>query len=282
MAEEQPAQDRLGKTIFLSLLVPGLGHFLAGRRAQGIAWFLLCQALLFGGFYLAGNTQKDFGQPFALFGTTICYLLAPEMGNFLGSQVAAALLQSVEVGGQYPEALPLRHVGYAMSGASGVLAFFAAAHAAGTVLAARRRAAGQPVSLHPGCAALATLLLPGLGHRLQGRHFKAGLYAGSILLLFLVGMSLGDFADFNRQRHPYYWIGQMCLGVPGWIAAVLSPLARFERVMPCQDAGLLFTTAAGMFNVIAALDAWQRVEGDWERKPESASESESAGAEARA
>jgi len=266
MAADQPARERLGKTIILTLLVPGLGHLLAGRRAQGIAWFLACQLLLFGGFYLAGNTQKDFGQPFGLFGTTVCYLLAPEMGNFVGSQAAAALLQSVEVGGQYPEALPWRHLGYAMSGASGVLAFFAAAHAAGAVLAARRRAAGQPESVHPGCAALATLLLPGLGHRLQGRHFKAGLYAGTILTLFLVGMSLGDFADFNRQRHPYYWIGQMCLGVPGWIAAVLSPLLRFDRVLPYQDAGLLFTTAAGMFNVIAALDAWQRVEQDWESK----------------
>lgn len=267
MAADPPARERLGKTVFLSLLVPGLGHFLAGRRAQGAAWFLLCQALLFGGFFLAGNTQKDFGQPFALFGQPVCYLLAPEMGNFLGSQAAAAFLESVEVGGAYPERLPWRHLGYALSGASGILAFFLAAHAAGCVAGARRRESGLPVPLHPGNAALANLLLPGLGHRLQGRNFKALLYAGSILLLFLVGMMLGDFADVNRQRHPYYWIGQMCLGLPGWIATVVSPLLRFERVLPYQDAGLLFTTSAGMFNVIAALDAWQRVEQDWQEPP---------------
>lgn len=264
MAVEQPARERFGKTIFLSLLVPGLGHFMAGRRAQGLAWFVLCQAMLFGGFYLAGNTQKDFGQPFSLFGTPVCFLLAPEMGNFIGSQAAAAFLESVELGGSYPEPLPWRHLGYALSGASGILAFFLAAHAAGCQASSRRRVAGMPDPLHPGHAALANLLAPGLGHRLQGRHFKAVLYSGCILLLFLVGMSLGDFADFNRQRHPYYWIGQMCLGLPGWIATVLSPMLRFERVLPYQDAGLLFTTSAGMFNIIAALDAYQRVEEDWE------------------
>lgn len=264
MAGDPPARERLGKTIFLSLLLPGLGHLLAGRRAQGVALLVACQILLFGGFMLAGNTQKDFGQPFSLFGTPVCYLLAPEMGNFLGSQVACAFLESVEQNGQYPENLPWRHLGYALSGASGILAFFIAAHAAGCQISSRRRAAGLTSNLHPGNAALANLLIPGLGHRMQGRHFKASLYAGSVLLLFLVGMSLGDFADFNRQRHPYYWIGQMCLGLPGWIATVISPMLRFERVLPYQDAGLLFTTSAGMFNVIAALDAWRRVEEDWQ------------------
>ena len=99
MIADQPARERLGRVIFLSLLVPGLGHFMAGRRAQGVAWFLLCQGLMFGGFFLAGNTQKDLGQPFTLFGTPICYLLAPELGNFVGSQTAAALFESVEHGG---------------------------------------------------------------------------------------------------------------------------------------------------------------------------------------
>jgi len=263
MAGDQPVPERIGKTIALSVLLPGLGHFLLGRRAQGLALFLLCQGLLFGGFYLAGNTQKDFGQPFSLFGTPVCYLMAPEMGNFVGSQVAAAFLESVEQGGNAPENLPWRDLGYVMSGASGILALFLAAHAAGGQLAARRRAAGLPNSPHPGSAALANLLLPGLGHLMQRRRFKAMLYCGSILLIFLVGMSLGSFADFKRQRHPYYWIGQMFLGLPGWIGSVISAQLRFSRVMPYQDAGLLFTTSAGLFNIIAALDAWQRVEGDW-------------------
>lgn len=271
MQSAPSSRPALGWTITASLLLPGLGHLLTGQRRSGLIWLVLCQAALFGGFALAGNTQEDYGRPFALFGVTICHLYGPEIANFLGSQVAVAIFDSVDLGGAYPEILPFRHLGYVLSGASGILACFAAAHAAGGVLAAHRaRRLGTPVGLHPGQAACANLLLPGLGHALQGRHFKARLYSFTILGLFLLGMALGDFADFNRQRHPYYWIGQMCLGIPGWISGWLAAGLRFERVMPYQDAGLLFTTSAGFFNVIAALDAWQRVEEDWERAPEAA------------
>ncbi len=264
MHPEAPSRPPLGWTIAFSIFLPGLGHFLSGQRRAGLFWLLLCQLLMFGGFALAGNSQEDFGHPFSLFGVTLCHLLVPEMGNFLGSQVAVALFDSVDLGGSYPEALPWRHLGYLLSGMSGVLACFAAAHAAGGVLAARR---GQPTGIHPGQAALAGLLLPGLGHTLQGRRFKGRMYLFTILGLFLLGMALGDFADFNRERHEYYWIGQMLLGLPGWICGYLSTTLRFERVLPYQDAGLLFTTAAGFFNVIASLDAWQRVEQDWKGGP---------------
>ncbi len=278
MKADQPARARLGWTIAFTLMLPGLGHFLAGRRAEGLAWMVFCQGLLFGGFALAGNTQLDFGQPFSLFGLPLCFLLAPEIGNFLGSQAAWVMLRSVEFNGQYPEALPWRHLGLSMSGASGVISVFLAAHAAGCVLAERRAAqTGRDRGPHPGEAAIANLLLPGLGHALQGRAFKARLYTLTILGLFLAGLALGDFADFNRQRHPYYWIGQMMLGLPGWLVGWIATHLRFERVMPYQDAGLLFTTSAGMFNVIAALDAWQRVEQDWKRAPASATEPAAAG-----
>ena len=119
--------------------------------------------------------------------------------------------------------------------------------------------------MNPGKAALFTLLCPGLGHWKTGRKFKAILLGSSILGLFLLGMALGDFADFNRQRHPYYWVGQMLLGVPGWITSLACMGQKFTSVLPYQDAGLLFTTSAGFFNVIAALDAFHRAETDWLR-----------------
>jgi hypothetical protein len=260
-ADPAQTRSRIGSVVLFSVLLPGVGHWMAGRRGQALLVFAVCQALLFGGFLLAGATQKDYGTPFSFGGTTLFFLVAPELGNFLGTQAAALLMRSVELGGVFPDALPWRHLGHVCSGASGVLALFCAAHAAGCVLS-DARVRTFAARAHPGNAALATLLLPGLGHWLQGRRFKAVLFGSAIGALFLVGMALGDFADFNRQRHPYYWIGQMLLGAPGWLAGLISPHLRFERVLGYQDAGLLFTTSAGFFNVIAALDAFHRAEAD--------------------
>ena len=254
-------RERIVGAVGFSVLLPGLAHWLAGDRRGAATWFVLCQALLFGGFVLAGGTQKEFGIPIGFGGMQLLFVMLPELGNFLGSQVAAAMFESLDFEGRYPANLPLRGVGYLMSGMSGVLACFCAAHAAGGLVYSRELPDG-PRHLHPGRAAVATLLLPGLGHWLSGRKFKAYLLGGSILGLFLLGMALGDFADFQRPRHPYYWVGQMFLGAPGWLVALLCDGAKFDAVLPYMDAGLLFTTSAGFFTIIAALDAYQRAEQD--------------------
>ncbi len=246
-----------------SLLVPGAGHLLLGRRRAALTWFATCQVLLFGGFILAGATQLDYGRWLGFGGMKMLCLMAPECGNFLASQFAATLFQSAENGGHSPEFILWRHLGHCMSGAGGVLGFFSAAHASGLVLEnLEPLPAGR---LTPGKAALATLLLPGLGHALSGRRLKAVLFGGVVLGLFLLGMFLGDFADFNRQRHPYYWIGQMFLGVPGWFGNLIATDRSFSQVLPYQDAGLMFTTVAGLFNIVVGLDAYARAEEDWVR-----------------
>ncbi|TAH34511.1 MAG: hypothetical protein EYC70_16375 [Planctomycetota bacterium] len=263
LAPAEPTRKRMERAVGLSLLLPGAGHLQAGRFGWALFWAILCQGLLFGGLSLAGNSQFDYGKLIHLGGRPILMLLIPEMGNFLGVQFAAVLakMHSVEAGGHLPEHLPWRNLGYLMSGASGVLSAFAAAHASSLCLVRDEPLAQRRVS--PGGAALATLLLPGLGHWLSGRRFKTWLFGGTIVGLFALGMTLGDFADFDRQRHPYYWAGQMLLGPVGWITAFLCEPQRFPSVLPYQDAGLLFTTAAGFFTVIAALDSYHRAEDDW-------------------
>ncbi len=266
--ELRPLPDtstRMVQAILLSFLCPGAGHLRAGRPLQGLFWCLLVQGMFFTGLHLVGNAQLDWGTAVAPGGRPLLFLLIPELGNFPGTWFAGLFLQSAEAGGRYPEFFPHRDLGYALSGAAGILAAFAAAHAAGAVLAARERPAGPVPQVHPGSAALLTLLLPGLGHWRTGRRFKALWFGGLILGLFVLGLALGDFADLERQRHPYYWTGQMFLGPVAWILTVLLADLRFTRVLPYQDAGLLFTTAAGLFTVIAALDAWHRAEQDWLR-----------------
>ncbi|RMH03557.1 MAG: hypothetical protein D6702_05670 [Planctomycetota bacterium] len=259
-APPEDTRQRIGLAVGLSILLPGLGHLVVRRRAWCLFWFLLCQLTLFAGLLLAGATQFDYGRWFGLGAVRGIFVVLPEVANFLGTQVAAQILHSVENGGADPTWIPYRDLGHLLSGASGVLACFAAAHAAGQVLAADLP---RPGRRNPGTAALASLLLPGLGHWLVGRRFKAVLLGGTVLGLFLLGMALGGFADFDRQRHPYYWAGQMFGGGAFWLVALAAAGARFTEVLRFMDAGLLFTTSAGLFNVILALDAWRRAEDDW-------------------
>jgi hypothetical protein len=268
MTDAVPAKstrERIVPAVGFSILIPGLGHYLAGHKREALLWFAACQITLVLGMLLAGHTQNDYGFPIKVGDTTLLFALIPECGNFLVTQLITRLYPSMELGGLAPTAIPWRDLGYLLSGISGVLGMFCAAHAAGCVITSHEkiRPSATAPKVHPGKAALLTLLLPGLGHWVTGRKFKAVLLGGAILGLFLLGMALGDFADFDRQRHPYYWAGQMMLGAPGWITSALTSSARFTSVLPYQDAGLLFTTSAGFFNVIAALDAFHRTENDW-------------------
>ncbi|MFT7517768.1 MAG: hypothetical protein ACI84O_001569 [Myxococcota bacterium] len=262
LAPDESTRTQIAGTVWFSILIPGLGHFLQGRKGWAIFWFVTCQALLFGGFYLADYTQLDYGSPIGIGGNTLFYFLIPEGGNFLTTQLVARMYESIESGGKFPTDIPWRNLGHVMSAMSGLLAMFGAAHAAGLASRGSSKSATARGMLSPGKAALLTLLFPGLGHWYSGRKFKAILLGSSIMALFIVGMSLGDWADFDRQRHSYYWVGQMCMGGPGWITALLSESARFTSVLPYQDAGLLFTTSAGFFNIVAALDAFHRAEHD--------------------
>jgi hypothetical protein len=270
MSEPAPAKatrEGIAAAVGWSILIPGLAHFLADRKKEALAWFLGCQMLLIIGLVLAGNTQFDYGRPFGVGGSTLVWLQIPEGANFLATQVLARVYPSVELGGRVPTELPWRNLGYILSAASGVLAMFCAAHAAGVALITREPlppGAKRP-RLHPGEAALATLVFPGFGHWLIGRRFKAVALLIAVFGLFLLGAMLGEFGDLDRQRHPYYWVGQMLLGLPAWLISLFAGGVRYDGVPTYIDAGLLFTTTAGFFNVIAALDAFHRAETDWHR-----------------
>ncbi|MDP6964156.1 MAG: hypothetical protein QGF46_08330 [Planctomycetota bacterium] len=262
LAPGESTRNRIVSTIWFSVLIPGLGHFLLNSRKWAIFWFALCQSLLIGGLYLAEFTQFDYGNPIGIGGNTLIYFLIPEGGNFLTTQLFARMYESLESGGRFPTEIPWRNLGFVLSAMSGLLSLYAAAHAAGLVSQRSVRSVHAGRLPNPGKVALLNFIIPGLGHYKTGRKFKGLLLGGSVLTLFFVGMMLGDWADFDRQRHSYYWVGQMCFGAPGWITALLSEGASFEAVLPYQDVGLLFTTSAGFFNVISSLDAFHRAEHD--------------------
>lgn len=262
LAPCESTRAQIASTVWFSVLIPGLGHLLQKQRGWALFWFVTSQFLLISGFYLADFSQLDYGSPLGIGGNTIIYFLIPESGNFLSTQIFARMYDSIESGGRYPTEIPWRNLGYIMSAMSGFCGIFSAAHAAGTLSRSSASSSHAKTLLNPGSAALLSFMLPGLGHYKTGRKFKGVLLGGSIMALFIVGMMLGDWADFDRQRHSYYWVGQMCMGGSGWLTALMSEPAKFTSVMPYQDVGLLFTTAAGFFNIVASLDAFHRAEHD--------------------
>jgi hypothetical protein len=262
LAPSESTRAQIASTVWFSVLIPGLGHLLLQQKGWALFWFVLCQVLLVSGFYLADYTQLDYGSPLGFGGNTIIYFLIPESGNFLSTQIFARMYDSIEAGGRYPTEIPWRNLGYILSAMSGFFGLFSAAHAAGIVSRRSAKSSSAHAMTNPGKAALLSFMFPGLGHWKTGRKFKGVLLGTSIMTLFVVGMMLGDWADFDRQRHSYYWVGQMCMGGTGWLTSLLSESAKFTSVLPYQDAGLLFTTAAGFFNIVASLDAFHRAEQD--------------------
>lgn len=98
-------------------------------------------------------------------------------------------------------------------------------------------------------------IVPGLGHVYVGRPGKALLYLIVVVGTYALGLRFSEFLCVNRDREPYWFIGQALAGGP--TAAVLHLTRGFEIThrVPFYDLGLLYTTAAGLLNAVAVADA---------------------------
>ena len=149
--------------------------------------------------------------------------------------------------------------------------------------------AKKPVSLHnPYQAAFLAWLCPGLGHFYQGRTGKGWLYLICILGLYATGMMLGEGRIvYWRWVHPFhnpdrfhlYYLGQFFVGLPSLPALIQGTLSYFDMrpilwgfmADPPQNAinglhprfgklvevGTIYTTVAGLLNVLAIYDAYE-------------------------
>ncbi len=135
-------------------------------------------------------------------------------------------------------------------------------------------------------AALLAWMIPGLGHWYQGRYGKAVLYFICILSLFFAGMILGDWRVVywrwvnplaNSERFCLNYLGQFFVGLPAFPALIqatlnhygMSPLPGGYLMEPSQneinglydlgskfvEMGYLYTTIAGLLNILAIFDA---------------------------
>jgi hypothetical protein len=114
------------------------------------------------------------------------------------------------------------------------------------------------------CAA--AWVVPGLGHLLLGRKWRALILFAAIVAMFLMGIAMrGEF--FSTSSGSYLqtlgYFGELCVGVA-------MPAARFfgyaggDPLFVSADYGTACFVAAGMLNVLAILDAYDVAIG---RKP---------------
>ncbi len=113
---------------------------------------------------------------------------------------------------------------------------------------------------------VAAWLVPGLGHLLMHKKWRALILFSAILIMFLVGIAMqGQF--FSTGTGSYLetlgYFGEICVGLA-------MPVARFfgyaggNPLFVSADYGTAYLVTAGMLNTLAVLDTYDIAVG---RKP---------------
>lgn len=234
----------------LTWILPGSGHLYAGAPVLAAVGFAVTMGLFGLGFVLSDGRTWEFLHlelrgPFAT-------LLAPEAGN-LGGWLLVKELRGY--GPDYLRVFPsTMALGSMLLAASGV--FNACLMASAHHVARTARETLTPVRRDPGMLAFMAFLVPGLGHFLQGRAKRAVIVALLLVGFFLLGTLLTEGANLSRERHFYYWGGQLFLGLPAMLAELAFGPGRVDHVIRLGDAGLLFASLAGLLNILAMLDVY--------------------------
>jgi hypothetical protein len=145
------------------------------------------------------------------------------------------------------------------------------------------------VYLHnPYKAAFLAWLCPGLGHYYQGRTGKAILYAVCILSLYFLGFAMGEgkivywrwvHPLHNPEKFCLHYVGQFFVGLPALPALIQGTLNYLGKppilwgfmAEPAQnvinglhprlgklvEVGTIYTTIAGLLNILAIFDAYE-------------------------
>src|SRR3954453_7053332 len=141
---------------------------------------------------------------------------------------------------------------------------------------------------NPYKAAFLAWACPGLGHFYQGRVGKGWLYAISILTLYFLGFAVGGGKIFywrwvnplnNPEKFCLHYVGQFFVGLPALPALIQGTLSYFNfhpilggfmaeplqnvinglhpRLGKLVEIGTIYTTVAGLLNVLAIYDAFE-------------------------
>jgi len=233
----------------LTWLLPGAGHLYLGRFRAGLLGFLVVWGLYWLGLELSDGMGFEFLTP-ELRGS-FAPALAPELGNLSGLLWQS---QTYGFGPGYPRVFPdTVHIGTLCTACSGLLNLFLMIKAHSDARRIEEPRLGQ-ISASSAC--LLGWLVPGGGHLAQGRRKRAVIVFVMLTGLLLLGTWLAEGSNLDRERHFYYWGGQLMGGLPviGLGQALGQPEVRHE--IPYAEAGLVLACLAGLLNILAILDVY--------------------------
>jgi len=231
----------------LTWFVPGAGHLYLGKPLFALAAFIVVE-----GIYLLGLWLSD-GRAFEILPpemrSQFAPFLSPESGN-----LGAILFQSSRFG--YGTGAPAiwpstMHLGMSLTAFGGILNVLLMSRA--NFDARMTRAS---TGLRPETAALASWVIPGLGQILQGRRLRGFLIFLLLVGLFTIGTTMGEGANLDRERHFFYWGGQVLLGLPALLAEIIHGHSPLDHEVPYHDLAVVIGCVAGLLNVLVMLDAY--------------------------
>ncbi len=112
----------------------------------------------------------------------------------------------------------------------------------------------QPVG--PGVAGILAWVMPGAGHLVLGRWQKALLYFVLITGTLVAGWLISDRENIYFERGRWHALVQIGAGAPAFVIGLgrVSPDPK-RTVMTVFEIGTLYTTVAGLLNVLVVMDA---------------------------
>lgn len=249
--------------ILASLFVPGSAHVLLGKPVRGLIAFVVLVGMFFGGYAILQDRlfHAELFKPFGLIAFLFEWLplnLLPEAPNLGPGLVAKLMHATPESAGAKDEAArmlrlarPMEHLGFWLTGSSGILACLFAADARDLAAAAPPRRTNRAL------AAGLSWLLPGSGHVLAGQKDKGILMGAAVVIMFAAGLAFSAGAGVDRGHHDAYWICQSMFGGGTLIAALGFGDVQIPNPIPqYYSLGYTLAAVAGLMNIVVMVDAY--------------------------
>jgi Family of unknown function (DUF6677) len=110
---------------------------------------------------------------------------------------------------------------------------------------------------------LAAWLIPGLGHLLVGRKWRALILFVCIVGMFLLGVAMqGQYFSLGSPSylHTLGYLAELSVGVP-MRAATFFGYGGGDTYFVCSDYGTAYLISAGMLNLLTMLDVFDIAQG---------------------